>query len=268
MAPAVEGAYTMVKGDHSRHHDTLAFPFSYLINDGERSMLMPGANLVSYGTFRDIEKWQQRDKRTIKRDGINFEEHNPYITSMMITAVNTIHSLRESEPNAEEYMWNRVVVKSAHLRRGLGLYNKAIAASIGAMLSSPQSVSKVFDGSGEWIDAGGQYITLSAVQELISSVEAGDISSVEGCNVPFEEFSRNYTSYATSYAQWLLGQLLGHKPSQDEISSSVASAQTSREALLKMIESDKSRDCDLSMSVSYGLHDDTSESDYRNVRGL
>ncbi len=268
MAPAVEGAYTMVKGHHSRHHDTLAFPFSYLINDGERSMLMPGANLVSYGTFRDIEKWQQRDKRTIKRDAINFEEHNPYITAMMITAVNTIHTLRDGEPNGEEYMWNRVVVKSAHLRRGLGLYNKAIASSIGAMLSSTDSATEAYDGSGEWIDAGGQYITLRAVEGVLSRVESGEISSVEGCSAPFEDFLRNYTSYARNYAQWLLGQLLGHEPSRDEISGSIASAQSSRESLLKMIESDKSRDCDLSMSVGYGLHDATSEADYRAVRKL
>ena len=31
MSPALEGAFTMVMGHHSYHHDTSAFPYSYLI---------------------------------------------------------------------------------------------------------------------------------------------------------------------------------------------------------------------------------------------
>ena len=38
---------------------------------------MPGANLTSFGAVRDIEKWPARDRRTVCRDIINFEEYNP-----------------------------------------------------------------------------------------------------------------------------------------------------------------------------------------------
>ena len=31
MSPALEGAFTMIMGHHSYHHDTSAFPYSYLI---------------------------------------------------------------------------------------------------------------------------------------------------------------------------------------------------------------------------------------------
>lgn len=75
MSPALEGAFTMILGHHSYHHDTSEFPYSYLIEKEGRSMLMPGANLVSYGAVRDIEKWPKRDKRRVKRDRINFEEY-------------------------------------------------------------------------------------------------------------------------------------------------------------------------------------------------
>ena len=52
MSPALEGAFTMVMGHHTHHHDTSDFPFSYLIEKEGRSVLMPGANLASYGTVR------------------------------------------------------------------------------------------------------------------------------------------------------------------------------------------------------------------------
>ncbi len=59
---------------------------------------MPGANLTSYGTVRDIGKWPERDRRTVKRDRINFEEDNPYLAGGMIDAVNTLNSLAEAHP--------------------------------------------------------------------------------------------------------------------------------------------------------------------------
>jgi len=31
MSPAIEGAFTMVKGNHADHHDTAIFPYSYLM---------------------------------------------------------------------------------------------------------------------------------------------------------------------------------------------------------------------------------------------
>ena len=83
MSPALEGAFTMIMGHHSFHHDTSAFPYSYLVEKEGRSVLMPGANLTSYGAVRDIEKWPARDRRTIRRDVINFEEYNPYILSLI-----------------------------------------------------------------------------------------------------------------------------------------------------------------------------------------
>ena len=46
MAPAIEGPFTLVLGRHTQHHDTSAFPFSYLVEQDGRSALMPGANLT------------------------------------------------------------------------------------------------------------------------------------------------------------------------------------------------------------------------------
>ena len=146
MSPAIEGPFTIVLGHHSSHHDTSEFPYSYLVEKEERSMLMPGANLTSCGAVRDIEKWVQRDRRRVRRDVVDFAEYNPYVCSGFVAAVNTLHALAEADPDAGSYNHRKVVIKANMLRRGIGLYNKAVVASMGAMLARGASAPDA-DGS-------------------------------------------------------------------------------------------------------------------------
>ena len=78
--PAKVGAFSLIMGRHVNHPDTSGMPFSYLIEHGNRSYLVPGANLKSVGTIRDAQKWPKRDKRTDpdKLDCINFNLLSPY----------------------------------------------------------------------------------------------------------------------------------------------------------------------------------------------
>ena len=54
--PAKVGAFSLIMGRHVNHPDTSGMPFSYLIEHGNRSYLVPGANLKSVGTIRDAQK--------------------------------------------------------------------------------------------------------------------------------------------------------------------------------------------------------------------
>ncbi len=269
MAPAIEGAFTMVKGSHAHHHDTSSFPFSYLIEDNGRSLLMPGANLTSYGTQRDMEKWPQRDKRCRRRDIINYEEHNPYLTSAMVRAVNTIHTLTETNPDADEYMWERVVIRRSLMRRGLGLYNKAIAASLGDMLSRGEMIDVA--AAGEWVDMAGAYLPQSVAIEIIEDIETGKITSLREISEAYENVAAHYDSYAHTYARHLLTQLLGSDATEEQIASTVESAKGSYAELQRQRENDMNRDCSLSMAVGYGVdfYDTTTrEADFKVVRDL
>jgi len=49
---------------------------------------------------------------------------------------------------------NKTLIRSAALQRGLKLYNKAIVAALGAMLSRGGSDPR-YDGDGQWLDLGG-----------------------------------------------------------------------------------------------------------------
>ncbi len=270
MSPALEGAFTVILGKHSFHHDTSMFPYSYLIEKEGRSTLMPAANLKSYGMVRDIEKWPKRDKRTVKRDCINFEEYNPYICQSLIAAIKTLGKLRDEDPEAEFYHYNRVFIQRAILTRGLKLYQKAIVASLGDMLSRG-SFDEACDGSGRWLDVAGQYVAKSYVEKLLDDIERGEIRSLEQIDARFRDFMARYDDYAHHWALCAYADFRGRQPNEREIEDVVAAGRNTHAALRQLTDNDRQKDCSMEMAVSYGLDSDSEEerrADYFHVRGL
>ena len=270
MSPALEGAFTMIMGHHSYHHDTSAFPYSYLIEKEGRTTLMPGANLTSYGAVRDIEKWPARDRRERKRDVINFEEYNPYITEAMLRAVDTLHTLAEEDPDAPAYVYRKAVIRAAALKRGIGLYNKFVVAALGAMLDRGESASR-YDGSGRWLDVAGQYVTKREVEAILDAVDRGELTTPEEVDNRFRVFFVHYDDYAHSWAEGIYASLLGRVPTAAEIGDAIEAGRNAREAMRRTTDADRDRDCSLDMAVSYGLDSDDEREvrdDYYSVRGL
>lgn len=270
MSPALEGAFTVILGKHSHHHDTSSFPYSYLIEKEGRSTLMPGANLKSYGLVRDIEKWPKRDKRRLKRDCINFEEYNPYIGQSLIAALTTLNRLREEEPEAELFNYKRVFIQRAILMRGVKLYQKAIVASLGDLLTRGK-LNAACDGRGRWLDMAGQYIAKSYVEQLIGEIEQGEITSTEQIDERFRQFLAHYDDYAHHWALCAYEELRGRLPGEREVEDLITAGRNAHAALRELTDEDRRKDCSMEMAVSYGLDSDSEEelrADYYNVRGL
>ena len=270
MAPAVEGPFTMVMGHHVHHHDTSEFPYAYLLEKEGRSHLLPALNLTSYGTVRDIEKWPARDRRTVGRDAIRFEEHNPYLTGLMIRAVNALHELQEQHPEAESYPYKGVVIRSSALQRGIKLYNRAIVASLGAMLERG-SADGTCDGSGRWIDMAGLYLPKAEADRIADRIERGELTSLQEIDAAFRRFAERYDDYARDWAVQAYAALLGHAPTADELREAVEAGANARAAMRRTTDADRERDNAPDMAVGYGLDCDTDEErqrDFCNVRGL
>ncbi len=269
MAPAAEGAFTTVIGRNTRHHDTRLLPYSILLADESgRSSLMPAANLMSYGTKRDIEKWQQRDRREVKRDVVSYEAFNPYITEAMVAALNTLHTLSDAHPDAESYSYNRVAIKPAMLRRGISIYNKGVAAALGVMLSYEGSGENT--SSGVWCDVGGQYIAKGYIDEVVASVVGGEITTFEAIQARFVEFESRYNHYAKSWAVALLEQLQGRAVTGEDIAEAVEASKGIVDSIETQAMRDRERDFSPETRVSYGvdsLDPDIIEADYLAVRG-
>ena len=267
MSPAIEGPYTVVLGRHTRHHDTQDMPYSYLIEEDGHTILMPALALKSYGTVRDIEKWKTRDKRTLKRDNICFEEFNPFITGKMLRGVDTLTRLRENDPEAKSYSYNRTTIRASMLSRAIKMYNSAIAASIGAMLNAGDHNTKEADGS-EWIDLAGQYLPLSMVEHLMSLIAEGSMS-LDDITTHLRALLPRYNDMAAAYAFNILSALLGHEASAEELDQIKSTAANILARMREITEDDRQRDTGLDMMVGYGYdfrETKEHEADFLNTR--
>ena len=267
MSPAIEGPYTVILGRHTRHHDTQDMPYSYLIEEGGQSVLMPALSLKSYGTVRDIEKWKSRDRRSLKRDNICFEEHNPFVTGKMLRGVDTLTRLLDGNPEAKSYNYNRTIIKTPMAERGVKLYNSAIAASLGAMLAVGDYHSKSYDGT-EWIDVAGQYLPLGVVEQIMGDIaERG--ASLRDVASRFDALMSEYNDMAAAYAYGVLSQLMGYAPTDDEVKDVILSSENIRKSMREVTESDRMRDSGFDMMVGYGYDfrdEEEHKADFLNSR--
>lgn len=268
MSPAIEGPYTVILGRHTRHHDTQDMPFSYLIEEDGHSSLVPAIALTSYGTVRDTEKWKQRDRRTEKHDNIHFEEHNPYLTGKMLRGVDILTRLHEDDPEAKSYTYNRTVIKASMLQRGIKLYNSAIAASIGSMLSRGDLSRASVESCGEWVDIGGQYLPFDYLERIIECAENGE-SRIADIRTLFDKAMLSYDDMAAAYACNLLGGLLGHTPTSEDIEATIATSKRIIARMREKTEADRLRDTGIEMMIGYGYDFrsiDEQLADFRNTR--
>ena len=268
MSPAIEGPYTVILGRHTRHHDTQDMPYSYLIEEDGHSSLVPAIALKSYGTVRDTEKWMSRDKRRLKRDNVNFEEYNPYLTGKMLRGVDILTRLSEEDPEAKTYNYNRTIIKAAMLQRGIKLYNSAIAASIGTMLSHGDLSRATAESWGEWRDIGGQYLPHALVEKILIEAESST-TSLADIQAMFDKAMAEYEDMAAAYACNLLGNLLGRTPTTEDIVEAIAASRNIHRRLREATEADRLRDTGSDMMIGYGYdfrEIEEQEQDFKNTR--
>lgn len=269
MLPALDGAFTTVIGRHKSHPDTECFPFSLLIEQEGQSWLLPGSNLATAGATRDIAKWPQRDRRDSHAgDLIRFEECNPYIGERIAAAVALSEELLAKEPG-DVCTCKRLRIRTAMLRRGLRLYRLAQEKYLGAMLSADTVPDA--GGQGRWVDAGGTYLPLGAMDDILDRIDAGTLATVAEVCGALREAHDNYHAYAAGWALGRLEELLGRRPSADDIAAAVDAGTAAAAKLAAMAADDMRSEQEPAMAVGYGLDTDDEEvrmADFRTVRGI
>lgn len=251
MSPAIEGPYTVILGRHSRHHDTQDMPYSYLIEEDGHSILIPAIALTSYGTVRDTEKWQARDKRHLKHDNIHFDEFNPFITGKMLRGVDILTRFWDEDPEAKSFTYNRTTIKATMLQRGIKLYNSAIAASLGAMLKGGDHTKATAEAHGEWVDIAGQYMPSATLERLLSLAEDKSSTLADIHNL-LDSAMAEYRDMAAGYAYHILGAIMGKSPSKNDIEESIAASHNIIRRMRESTDADRQRDTGTTMMIGYG----------------
>ena len=284
--PARIGAFSLVMGRHTTNPDTSNLPFSYLIESKGVTYLVPGVNLRSVGTIRDVQKWPKRDRRALegRLDKVNFNLLSPYTIDKMVRGIAILENLRSlSGATSDTYAYQSARITNAALEKGIDFYQMAIDKFLGNSLISRLEKVKNGDylgglrptesaGGGDWVDLSGLLAPHSRVSAILNDVENGIVGSCDELDARFTELQDRYYDYEWTWAYDLMLRYYGLR--EDEISyrDLVMIIRRWRESVMKldrMLYDDAKKEFSLSTKTGFGFDGlgATTEADFEGVRG-
>ncbi len=287
--PSRVGAFSLVMGRHVTHSDTTNLPFSYLIEQGNNTFLVPGVNLRSVGTIRDARKWPRRDGRTDpdKLDYINYNLLSPFTIQKMFKGLKLLGNLQYSSGMLSDiYSFHSTKIKNSSLRKGLEFYNLGITKFLGNSLisrlegkdlRSNDDIRKALEpdsrtGKGDWVDLSGLIVPKSEVERLLNAIEDGSVGTLEEVNAAFKEMNDNYYSWEWTWAYDRIEEYFGIRPDRvtaSEVIDIVRKWQDAVISLDRMVYEDARKEFNLASQTGFGADGDRSrkEKDFESVRG-
>jgi len=287
--PSRVGAFSLVMGRHVNNSDTTNLPFSYLIEQNNTTHLVPGVNLRSVGTIRDVQKWPKRDRRTDpnRLDLINYNHLSPYTVQKMMKGREILKGLqRASGELSDIYSFHSTKIKNSSLRNGIRFYEVAIHKFMGnSIIKRLEGLQPTSDedirmrlrpdteiGRGEWADISGLIAPKSEIEYLILAIEQGKISRLKEINAEWERMYSNYYTYEWSWVYDHIEEFYGIAPEKLTAADIIAIVEQWREAVVwldKMIYEDARKEFSLASRTGFGADGSREEkdSDFEQVRG-
>ncbi len=287
--PSHVGAFSLIMGRHYKHSDTSLFPFSYLIERNDESILVPAVNLKSIGTIRDSKKWPRRDRRKghNKLDQINFNLLSPYTVQKMISGREILLNLKKtSVEDAGMYTWQRMKIRKDALEKGINMYELAIYKFLGNSLitrlhqqqfDSMDGLRKALEkdtpvGSGRWIDLSGLICPADALEKILKLIENKRITTIEEINSHFISIHNNYYNYEWTWAYDAFESFTGKKITDYSKGELTGIIDMWLDAVLKIDEylyNDANNEFSLLKRTGFGIDGEESdkELDFESVRG-
>lgn len=287
--PAKIGAFSLVMGRHVNNVDTTDLPFSYLIEQQGVTYIIPGVNLKSVGTIRDVRKWPERDKRRDPRrlDHINFNHLSPFTVQKMFAGIDILERLKEASGHrADNYGYKKAIIRNAALFKGIRYYQTGIVKFLGnSLISKIQNADISTDaalrealrpdtaiGSGQWVDIAGLITPSSAIESICNDMISGAIRDTETLSDRFKELFDNYYSYEWTWAYEAIEKYWDidlTKVTRAEVAEIVKQWKNAVVSLDKLIYEDASKEFTLTSMTGFGVDGDKSrrDEDFNAVRG-
>jgi hypothetical protein len=290
LQPFHIGAYSVVMGKHYSNLDSSDFPFSYISEKNGKSVLSPARNLLTVGTRRDIDKWPSRDRRMDpdRLDLIHFDLFTPYITGKIINGIKSLNELAEKTDIKEDFIsYKGICFDQLRLNTTRKYYEMALKIYIGNEvvkriqdLDINSSLTDLrnrlsaqgTEGTGNWVDICGLFSPASKIDELIDSVKANKIKTVDDLNETFVSIYRNYDKYAWVWCSDFISHQFGNKPENmpvDSLIKIIDDWNTNAVELNNLILKDAEKEFDTVSKIGFGIDGDTEtrNSDFQSVRG-
>jgi hypothetical protein len=290
LLPVHIGPYTVVMGKHYSNFDTSDFPFSYISEEKDKSELTPAMNLFTVGTRRDIDKWPLRDRRKDpdKLDLIHFGLFNPYIVGKIINAVRILDELAEKTSSKQEYInYKGISIRRLLLKTTIRYYDTALKVYIGNEISrrieSLNRNSSISDlksmlsssgkaGRGKWLDICGLLTPAEQIDELVKSINTGEIGTTAALEAKLKLFYLDYNNYSWAWCSELIENQTKHKPENlpvDVIIQIISDWKTNTVKLNNMILKDAEKEFGPTSRFGFGIDGniETRNNDFNAVRG-
>lgn len=204
--PAHIGSFSMVMGKIKNHPQVHKLPFSYIISEGEKTFVVPGINIKTVGTWRDVNKWPKRDMRPqgSRQDIINFAFPNPYIIQNVLEAREILRKLEKaSGKDVDMYEYHGCYIKRNALVKGIQYYDIAIRLFLWEYFSKD---GEEFDEpqGGAWVDMCGMLAPKLDVMRVVQDVEQGNITSLAQLKEVLQQIHQDYKRNARAYALFVI----------------------------------------------------------------
>ncbi|TKG95047.1 DUF4954 family protein [Puteibacter caeruleilacunae] len=287
--PSRVGAFSLVMGRHYKHSDTSDFPFSYLIESKDESILAPAVNLKSIGTIRDTQKWPKRDNRKDpnKLDHINFNLLSPYTVQKMLNGIKLLNDIESaSGKSAEEYSYQGLKIKRSALKKGIELYKMAIWKFLGNSLitrlqnKNPNSNERIREilkpdtpiGTGQWIDLSGLICPAKALKQLLNAIEESSIQSLEEADAVLKSIHDNYYNYEWTWASNVFTEFYGKSIEEFTVEDVIIITENWKKSVLeidRLLYADAQKEFSMLKRTGFGVDggEEVKELDFEVVRG-
>jgi len=290
------GAGTIVIGSHIVAFDTHNFPFSYLVEMDEKSVLIPGRNITSIGIVRDTSKWLQRDPRKggNLRDFINFSLYNPLSIQAMFTGQQQLESIHLHK-DITQYPFTGFYLRKNDIQRGIELYELMLRAYLGRVMvvrlreicrkapyadkaADAETVRKgllpdsKYEASDDWADLSGLLLPANKLDELIEDIRRGRYSSLDELHSAMKKLFDDYDQYEYN---WVIGHIERKKHKRtssftiDDVTGILRYWIDAENKLYELRREDACKEYSELAKVSYGIDGDDTvrDNDFAAIHG-
>ncbi|MCL3780968.1 DUF4954 family protein [Prolixibacteraceae bacterium JC049] len=287
--PSHIGAFSLVMGRHYKHSDTSNFPFSYLIESKDESILVPAINLKSIGTIRDTQKWPKRDKRTDSKllDHINYNLLSPYTIQKVLKGHSILKDIQKaSGKNSSSYSYEGMKIRKSALEKGIQLYEMVIWKFIGNSIITRLHDQHYNDnseirealqkdtpiGKGKWIDLSGMLCPAEALDQLLSSIESGQTTTLEAVDTTLRSLHKNYYTFEWTWVYDEIETFYKKPINQFTANDIISIINKWKESVLgidQMLYEDARKEFSLGKMTGFGIDGEngSKERDFESVRG-
>ena len=204
--PAHFGAFTMVMGKVENHPDLSELPFSYVIGKENRAIVVPGINIRTVGTWRDVNKWPKRDLRPkgTRMDIINFQFPNPYIIQQVVRGKKLLQKLLDGS-TGEMLEYNGCTIKRNAAIRGIEYYDMAIGLFAWEVMKRTEDDNWSNEvGEDNWLDLAGMVVPEKEIQRLVKDIRHGEVASTKELLLILSQIGEDYPDNEAAYARYVM----------------------------------------------------------------